>query len=359
VTLLRRGVQRTTECVDGLVADGHLARGAQICVVVGGEVVLDLAVGDDGTGRPMTPLTLCSVYCAIKPITAVAVAAQVEAGRLALDAPLTELLPEVRCARDGAITLRNLLNHTAGLHEPYAVHMELMTPDKRVEFVDRMRLPDGWRVGEDAGYSEFVAWHLLGRVLETTTGEPLRTHLRSAVLEPFAMTDTWIGMTDAEYDANEARIGVNHDLRAWVPFPMLLEQARRVCCETNPAYGGYTTARDLARFHAAVSARLSSSATLQAFCSGARERAYDVVLKRECEYGLGFMTGLADHHFGSRCSSAAFGHSGFSGTSYAFADPASDASVAVVLNGIADSARAFASRSALVDTIYEDLGLGR
>jgi CubicO group peptidase (beta-lactamase class C family) len=202
-------------------------------------------------------------------------------------------------------------------------------------------------------------------VLEVVSGEPLREHLRAVVLDAIGMNDTWIGMTEQEYERNIARLGMNHDLRGWVPFPMLLEQSRRVCCETNAAYGGYTTARDLASFYAAIvdrlrhsgSPELASASTLNEFCTSARQRTYDVVLERECEYGLGFMTGLADHHFGRWCSPKAFGHSGWSGTSFAFADPVHDLAVAVVLNGVSHSEKAFANRSALVEAIYADLDL--
>ena len=312
----------------------------------------------------MTTRTLCSVYCVIKPITAIAVAAQVDAGRLALDEPLDELLPSVHALQDRAVTLRCVLNHTAGLHEPYAIHMEMLTDPQREQFVAQLRRPANWRVGEDAGYSEFVAWHLLGRTLERVTGEPLRDHFRDLVTA-LGMHDTWIGMTDDEYDANVARIGINVDLRNAIPLPLLIERSRRICRSTNPAYWGYTTAADLARFYAQVSTQLRlgtsnvlpTAATLQTFCSNARDRRYDVVLERECAYGLGFMTGLHDHHFGSHCSPSAFGHAGFSGTSFAFADPDDDLAVGVVLNGIADASSALSNRCALVDAIYEDLEL--
>jgi hypothetical protein len=69
------------------------------------------------------------------------------------------------------------------------------------------------------------------------------------------------------------------------------------------------------------------------------------------------MTGLADHDFGRNCSAASFGHSGWSGTSFGFADPDRKLAVAAILNGIAQSKRAFEVRSALVEAIYADLGV--
>jgi CubicO group peptidase (beta-lactamase class C family) len=356
---------RTSHELERTIAAGDVARGAQVCVMLDGERVFEIAHGGRGDGQPMHDDTVVKVYCAIKPVTAVAVAAHVDSGRLSLDEPLAAALPGVACLSDGVITLRHLLNHTAGLHEPYAVHMELLHDEKRSAFVDTMHRPEGWRVGRDAGYSEFVGWQLLGRLLESVAGRPLREELRATVLDPLGMSETWIGMTEQQYDGNVGRLGVNHDMQGWVAFPLLHERVRRVCQETNPAYGGYTTARDLARFYAMLIdgldghgvPSLPSYETLQLFCSVARPRSYDVVLQRDCTHGLGFMTGLADHEFGRPCSPASFGHSGWSGTSFGFADPDRDLAVAVILNGITQSKRAFEVRSTLVEAIYADLGV--
>ena len=102
---------------------------------------------------------------------------------------------------------------------------------------------------------------------------------------------------------------------------------------------------------------MPSAAVLGEFCSPARPRVHDAVLDRECTYGLGFMTDLADHQFGQECSPSSFGHSGNVGSSFAFADPAFDLVVSVVYNGVVDAESAFLRRRALVRSIYEDLAL--
>ena len=69
------------------------------------------------------------------------------------------------------------------------------------------------------------------------------------------------------------------------------------------------------------------------------------------------MTSLAGHRFGKECSPRSFGHSGNVGSSFAFADPEYDLSVAVVFNGITDPDSAFFRRPALTRALYSDLGL--
>jgi CubicO group peptidase (beta-lactamase class C family) len=208
-------------------------------------------------------------------------------------------------------------------------------------------------------------WYLLGRVLETVSGQELREHLRDLVLRPCGLHDTWIGMTPAEFDEVLPRLGMNLDLRGHQPFPLMLERGQRMCTEVNPAHGGYTTAGDLAHLYALLSAQLAgadhpflpSAETLRQFTTSDGPERFDEVLGRDCEYGLGFMTGLPGHAFGRWCSPSSFGHSGHVGSSFAFADPTADLAVAVIYNGITDHESAFLRRPVIVRAIYTDLGL--
>jgi CubicO group peptidase (beta-lactamase class C family) len=170
------------------------------------------------------------------------------------------------------------------------------------------------------------------------------------------MTSTWIGMTSDEYREALPRIGVNIDVRARAGYPLLYERSERVCCTTNAAFGGYSTASDLAHFYTQLLARRQSADVLADFCSTNRPPVYDEVLDRDCPFGLGFMTSLDQHAFGADCSPSSFGHSGYAGASFAFADPAHDLAVAVIFNGVVGHESAFLRRRALTRALYADLG---
>ena len=337
-------------------------RGVQATISVRGEVILDLTAGDDGLGRPMAPDTLLRIYCTIKPVTAVAVGLLLDAGRLDLDAPIDDVLSGYDALAGGA-SLRQVMTHTAGLQSPDGQTIELTPPDRRRTMLQHQKRPTGWQLGRDAAYSEHFGWHVVGRLIEEVTGEDLHDHLRRAVLDPLGMTETRIGMTHEEYDDALSRIGVNHDMRSLRSFPMLFERTRRVCQETNAAHGGYSTARDLDRFYQAVLRGLAgedvpglpTTSVLATLAADARPRVYDAVLLRECSYGLGFMTTLSDHHFGTEIGPRAFGHSGNIGSSYAFADPDLGLSAAIVFNGVVDPDSAFHRRRSLVRALYRDL----
>ena len=353
---------RTLERLELELEQGMFTRGTQMVAEVAGERVLDVALGDAGTGEAMSSEHIFRVYCTIKPFLTIAVAQQVEAGAVLLDEPLERHLPNVAGLSDG-VTLRHVLTHTAGLHTLQGLPMELVKPENRRRIVERTRRPTAWRVGIDAAYSEYGAWNVLGFLVEELTGEPLREHLRTHVIEPLGLHDTYIGMTPAQFRAVLPRLGVNHDMRDLQSFPMLFERTERVCVETNPAHGGYTTARDLARFYSGLLDGLAgegvdalpSPDVLYAFCSTVREPVYDQVLDRICPYGLGFMTELDQHAFGDACSPSSFGHSGNVGSSFAFADPERALAVGVVFNGLVGHDAAFLRRRALLRALYLDL----
>jgi CubicO group peptidase (beta-lactamase class C family) len=353
---------RTHDRLEYELDEGLFTRGAQVVVDVGGERLLDVALGDNGLGTSVTSDHVFRVYCTIKPLLAVLVARLVEDGACALDEPLVAHLPEMRCL-EGGVTLRHVMTHTAGLHTLMGVSMEIAPPNRRREIMERIAKPVAWRVGRDAGYSEFAGWQVLGWLVEAVTHEPLRDYMRTRLLEPLGLAHTFIGMTHDEYVRIAPLIGVNCDVRNLQMFPMLYERTERVCADTNPAHGGYTNARDLATFYSALLARragdgsdaLPSGPTLDEFCTTVREPVFDVVLDRVCPYGLGFMTSLEQHAFGDTCGPASFGHSGNIGTSFAFADPDRDLAVGVVFNGLVSYEAAFLRRRAIVRAIYLDL----
>jgi CubicO group peptidase (beta-lactamase class C family) len=357
---------KTVARLENQLDEAMLATGAQIVVEIEGRRVLDIARGESGAGGEITPEHVYRVYCTTKPVTSIAVARLVEDGRLDLDEPLAPHLPDLRVL-DGGVSLRDVLTHTAGLQRPQAIEMELLSAPKRRAAVARSTRPPGWPIGASAGYSEFAGWHIIGWLLEAVTGMELRPFLRRTVLDPLGLDSTWVGMTRDEYTHALPTIGLNIDLRNRGRYPMVYERSQRVCTETNPAHGGYTNARDLATLYSRLLAGLSgeavdglpTAATLEMFTSPARPVLFDEVLDRDCSFGLGFMTDVSQHIFGDHCSASSFGHSGYVGSSFAFADPERALAVGVVYNGVVGHDTAFLRRRALINALYADLAAQR
>jgi len=353
--------------VAGHVADGVLAPGAQLAVRHRGDWLVDAAVGTDGLGRPMLTDTRFALYCSGKPLAALAVAHVVERGGLTYDAALGDVLGDLVGSRLAPITVTNLLTHTAGLHHLTVTQAILAGPRRRRELALRVGPPRRWTIGRDIAYAEHGAWELLGRAIAATTGIAPADYVREHVLAPLDLADDLSAvMTGDEYDRDLDRLGVNVYLRANHHIPLLLERTRAFCTEEQLGYGARGSARALAGLYAhlaqvhagATEDGVVTQAALQAATAPARPRGFDRALGRDCDYGLGFMVGLSDHGFGRHPSPTAFGHSGYAGGSFGFADPVNDLAVALVYNGYIDADTSLRlRREAVVGTLYRCLGI--
>ncbi|MGH6971063.1 MAG: serine hydrolase domain-containing protein, partial [Caulobacteraceae bacterium] len=95
----------------------HGEIGAAATLIVGGRKVVDLWGGwaDGARTRPWKEETLVNVFSVGKALTATCVLLLVQRGLLSLDAPVAHVWSEFGAAGKEAITLRQLMSHSAGL----------------------------------------------------------------------------------------------------------------------------------------------------------------------------------------------------------------------------------------------------
>ena len=343
--------------LEGLIATGVMP-GAQATVRHHGEVMLDIAIGECAPGQSMLPDTPHDVYCALKPITACAMVAALERTGVTLDTPLTELI-----AVAGNATLRDLLEHNVGLAAPLALEMHWQRPDDRAEALTTDRLVGQLHQGEGA-YSEVAGWTLLGAATRAIVGRDPIAVITDAIRD-LGLTNTFVA---TEWSGELAdSIGCYFDMAGDPPLPLLHDRLPRfVASDFTYAIGGYTTMADLASFYDRVLATTAGATTtglptpsfLTAMLAGERTPRSDPVLRRECRFSGGFMMDLSSHFFGRHPGRDAFGHAGFLGNSFAFADPERELVAAVLLNGIRmDDGAAEIRRPWLVNCVYDDLSV--
>lgn len=167
-------------------------RGAAVSIVADGQVVVDLWAGDAAPGRPWAEDTLCTAFSATKGLVALAFARLVEQGRVDLDAPVAAAWPDFAQAGKGDITVRELLEHRAGLvwvDEP----MDLDTLGDLPALADILaRQAPGLPRGTQ-GYGA-TAWGKYAAVLYwKLTGETVGTALQRDVAGPLGV-DLHLGL---------------------------------------------------------------------------------------------------------------------------------------------------------------------
>ncbi|MBT2503409.1 serine hydrolase [Curtobacterium sp. ISL-83] len=200
--------------------------------------------GDRGDGLAPDADTVYRIASCTKSVTAAALLGLVSAGRVALDAPVTDFVPafaEVALPTpDSPVpTLGMLLTMAAGFptDDPWADRQESITDDD-LDAVLRAGLLFDSVPGTRFAYSN-LGYALLGRVITAVTGRPYTAVATETVLEP-------LGLADSVFSAAEARGHVVTGFRpgddGWEPLALTGPGA------FSPIGGLFSTVRDLSRW---------------------------------------------------------------------------------------------------------------
>lgn len=169
--------------------------GGAFAVWQGEELVVDLwgGVADPSTDRPWTPETLVPVFSVTKGLVAAAFLHLVDKGRLDLEAPVAQNWPAFAKAGKADITVRQLLEHRAGLcavDTPLTIEEIHGDPDKtEAALVDQAPL---WAPGTHQGYGATVWGLYTASLFRHITGETVGTYLRREITEPLGV-DVYLG----------------------------------------------------------------------------------------------------------------------------------------------------------------------
>lgn len=187
-------------------------------------------------GQPLRTDSVFLLASLSKPITAVAILMLVDEGKIALDDPVANFIPEfgapreVRVLRPGsppapftplpfvvppsaefgepqyervaaerAMTVRMLLTHTSGI-QIFGVDNDFpqSSPgDTLATQIPKLaRLPLEFQPGSRWAYSNGIGFDVLGRVVEVASGQSFRQFLKTRLLDPLGMSNTDFGVNE-------------------------------------------------------------------------------------------------------------------------------------------------------------------
>lgn len=186
--------RRLVAAVDGLL-DEMISTGAeiglQIAVIRGGHLVVDVARGlaDPRMGTSVDTDTLFWAGSAAKGVASSVAHLLVERGDLRDDMPVVEVWPEFGAHGKDKVTLRHVLEHTAGVPglPPDTTAADLCDWDHMcAEIADA---DPWWEPGTRFGYHAKTFGFLLGETLRRVTGETISTLLRQHITGPLGIAD--------------------------------------------------------------------------------------------------------------------------------------------------------------------------
>lgn len=343
---------RIESLLNELVADGS-ELGIQVAVYHRGRLVVDAVAGVTSPApgaRPVTADTLFPIFSTGKGIVATAAHLIVERVLAAYDTPVAAVWPEFAAHGKGAITLRHLLDHTAGLSAVPAEigHEDSLDWDKVCTALAAAAPASA--PGEKLRYHAMTYGWLLGEFIRRVDGRPFAQFVREEISAPLGIADTLhFGLPDSEVSrvVNLERIPPPTPVAPPPPDPAIprwrgpLEEwmnqpdVRRACI---PGSNGIATARAVARHYAALlpggvdgtellpPSRIASATTLQTPRPEPQE-GFPFL------FGLGYMQGSPNIGIGPETS--AFGHGGYGG-SHGYANPARGFAVGITKNRFRD-----------------------
>lgn len=175
------------------LVDGGAAPGIAVATARGdGPPLVQVAgLADRGSGRALERRTPFPWFSATKLFTATAVVQLAAEGKLDLDRPVQELLPDFapRSRWDTPVTARHLLSHTSGLPNPIPItwiHLSGEPAPDLGELTARLLAQHG-ELGSEPGtryaYSN-LGYLVLGRMVERVSGRSFGRALAERVLAP-------------------------------------------------------------------------------------------------------------------------------------------------------------------------------
>ena len=342
-------VQETVAAIAQELIDSGAERGLQVAAYVDQEPVVDVAAGvaDPAGGRPVRPGTLFYNWSIGKGATATLVHRLVDTGRIGYDTPVAEVWPEFARHGKQAITVRQVLDHSAGVPG--------LPPDATIGSVCSWpamvaALEDAepwWEPGTAVGYHAYTFGFLCGEIVRRVTGREPGDELAALTaaiglpgeirygIAPDETVDLAV-LEDAPSDGDwTADLPADDPMLRAAPRAVMPD-ARfgsdpRVLAADIPA-GAKVTARALARMYAGwlgpVDGAEIVSAARRAEATAESSSGPDQVYGNDSRWALGFALGLPWDEAGSP---RVFGMAG-AGGSWAGADPDRGVAVAVTRN---------------------------
>ncbi len=352
--------------------------GAAVCAYYGGEKVVDLWGGvRDETGAAWERDTMCVSYSTTKGVVSTALHMLVDGGGVDYDDAVAKHWPEFAQAGKGAITIRDVMCHRAGLSNI----RDLIDDASRMldweHMVEALAAATPRPVPDRASaYQALTYGFLVGEIIRRVSGLSVSEFVRERIAKPLGVTGLHIGATE-EALAGAARLigsparksdaqrraslggkekkrrdmmyrnlervlkAVGHPVdfaraaaalapRGIARFDFSSDDVLRACI---PAANGLFDARSLARMYAALAGggsidgvRLMSQRTVDR-ATEIQTHGYDQITIFKMRWRLGYHRVATLRGVPRR----AFGHFGWGGSG-AWADPTRNLSLAFVCN---------------------------
>ena len=257
--------------------------GAQVAVRVDGDLIFNHAVGlaDIENAVPLTTEHHFRIASHSKTFTGVACMQLVEQGKLRLDDPAGQHVPELADSPMSDVTVRELLGHLSGMIRD-GDDCTFWSLDRR--FPDRAELLETIRThgrvlepNEHFKYSN-IGYSLLGLIIEGASGVPYREYVQTNIVDRLGLEHTGPELDEARIDD----LAKGYSSRVHGPERVEIEHIDTFA--ESAATGFYSIASDVTDY---FQAHLDGDDRLLTDLSKRRMRQVQWTISDEARYGLG------------------------------------------------------------------------
>ncbi|MYL07521.1 MAG: beta-lactamase family protein [Gemmatimonadales bacterium] len=369
---------RVDRIIEAAIADGA-APGAVLAVGRGDRVVRLRGYGNLDwassvtlpSGTAATDSSLYDLASLTKVVaTTTGVMQLIDRGDLSLDTRIAEHLPEWSQGWKRDVTVRHLLTHQGGL-PPFLPFWRTLRGEEEYREAFAALEPD-YETGDDGEttvYSD-IGFMTLGFLIEEVTGQPLDYYLHESVFRPLGMRETWFDPPRSLH-RRTAPTEVDTVYRHRHVHGEVHDENAHALDGVAGHAGLFSSARDLSKFAAwilaaaregrglPVAARPPPGPDTRSFSarldspSPATVARFTARAATASSRALGWDTPSGRSSAGDYFGDGAFGHTGFTGTSF-WVDPELDLFVVLLTNRVnptRDNRKHIALRRAVHDAV--------
>ena len=365
--------------------DKYKEIGSSLCVIVDGEVVVDLWAGHKNKDRTedWSKDTLSLAFSSTKAALAICTHILIERGKLDLKEKVTKYWPDYGKNGKEETTVEMILNHSAGLPALKTKVEEdgFLNWDYMVKLIENEK--PFWNPGEETGYHMMTTGWLIGELIRRVTGQSLGKFFNNELRKPYGL-NYWIGLPEAEHErvaeivpfvpsSNDKPSGFatafKNDSNSMQRLSLTNTgkydyNAKEAYRAELGAIGGITDARSLAKLLTPLAqnnGELLSRNTINELSKSNIKTPIDKMLLFPTNFSNGFMLNMDNRStFEGEGGSFmighnAFGHVGYGGSSATFADPDTKVSFGYLTNKLGGEYLINERAQNLIDETYKCL----
>jgi CubicO group peptidase (beta-lactamase class C family) len=291
---------------------------------------------------------LYCVFSCTKALTSVLAWQLIEQGKLDIEARVSELVPEFAANGKDAVTVEQLLIHTAGFPSAPFNPVDFRDRERRLARLASWRL--NWEPGTRFEYHPSSSMYVVAEILERLTGVAYPELVRTRIAEPLGLPDLRAGISreqnarvaDIEHCGEEATDEEYAAIGRTRPPPTEVNESAlnafnrfEVRQAGIPGGGAIARAADFALFYQSLH-KLVQPETLRMALTVRTGDLIDPMFGKRANRALGLQVAgdedRAHRGFGTTNSAQTYGHSG-AGGQLAWIDPATGISLGYCTSG--------------------------